>query len=174
MRGEYSGAQVGEQFGPVWSTHWFRVDIRIPDEWRGQEVHLLFNSNSEACVWENGQPLQGLTGTDREGFPIRPQFVLGKPAQGGELRTLSIEVACNQMFGLENFDPRRIGWLQQAEIATFDREAWDLLWDFVVVADMAQHLPPETPGPVKRSTRRTRWSTPAPSTTVAPGRQRAR
>src|SRR5436853_1944874 len=36
LRGEYRAAQVGEQFGPVWSTHWFRVDISIPDDWRGQ------------------------------------------------------------------------------------------------------------------------------------------
>ena len=34
----------------------------------------------------------------------------------------------------------RIGRLMQAEIAAFDPEAWDVYWDLVVIAGMAEHL----------------------------------
>jgi alpha-mannosidase len=27
MQGEYRPAFVGEKFGPLWSTHWFRVNL---------------------------------------------------------------------------------------------------------------------------------------------------
>ncbi|MBI5878696.1 MAG: hypothetical protein HZB53_13685 [Chloroflexi bacterium] len=64
LHGIYRPAVVGEQFGPLWSTHWFRVDLAIPTDWRGEEVHLLWDSSSEACVWVDGVPAQGLTGTD--------------------------------------------------------------------------------------------------------------
>lgn len=33
-----------------WSTHWFQLVIDIPEEWRGDEVHLRWNSGSEAMV----------------------------------------------------------------------------------------------------------------------------
>src|SRR5205807_2456771 len=113
-----------------------------------QEVHLLWDSSSEACVWQDGQPLQGLTGsgTGWAASAVRSAYVLTKSADGGERSTLYIEVACNNLFGLTgDTQPSYIGLLRQAEIATFDREAWDLLWDFVTVADMAQYLPTNTP-----------------------------
>jgi len=158
MKGAYVPAKVGDSFGPVWSTHWFRVEIEIPSAWRGKEVHLLWVSTSEACVWENGEPMQGLTGNRISGAAIRPEYPLTLSAKGGERRTLYVEIACNHLFGLQNFpDPARLGHLKQAEIAIFDREAWDLLWDLVVVSEMARHLPADTPGPARRCARPTRW-----------------
>ncbi len=34
----------------------------VPSQWVGAEVHLLFDSGSEALLWRDGQPLQGLNG----------------------------------------------------------------------------------------------------------------
>lgn len=149
LRGTYRPARVGETFGPLWSTHWFKVDLTIPEAWQGQEVHLLWDSTSEACVWQDGQPMQGLTGTAGEGGPIRPEYRLTASACGGETMTLYIEIACNDLFGapLDKNETRArlMGLLRQAEIAVFDRAAWELLWDYVIIADMAVHLPANTP-----------------------------
>jgi len=148
MQGDYRPAFVGEKFGPLWSTHWFRVDLEIPSIWQGQEVHLLWDSASEACVWQDGAPLQGLTGSFNgwQAEPIRTEFCVTKSARGGDMYTFYIEVACNGMFGLDNkaHNPR-IGELSQAEIAVFDHAAWDLYWDLKIIADMALHLPANTP-----------------------------
>lgn len=154
MRGDYRPCQIGEIFRPLWSTHWFRVEIHIPNAWQGQEVHLRWDSSSEACIWQDGVPLQGLTGSARTGDgdgwdrqkPIRTAYCLTKSAQGGQAITLYIEAAMNGMFGLINGDEfRQLGLLRQADIATFDRALWDLLWDYTIVADMATHLPSNTP-----------------------------
>jgi alpha-mannosidase len=145
LSGGFHLTQVGEVFGPAWSTHWFKVDILIPSEWAGQEVHFLWDSSSEACVWRDGQPVQGLTGSGpsfNERRPIRSAYRLAASARGGERICLYVEMACNTLFGI---DPLNIFPLKQAEIAVFDHEAWDLLWDFVIIADMAQHLPANTP-----------------------------
>lgn len=148
LQGSYRPTHVGEQFGPVWSTHWFKVEFDIPADWQGKEVHLLWDSSSEACVWLDGEPMQGLTGS-ASGWSrdaIRSQYVLAKSAAGGEHSTLYIEIACNGLFGVTgDSDPSLIGLLRQAEVAVFDRAAWDLLWDYVTVADMAVHLPANTP-----------------------------
>ena len=149
QRGKYRPARVGEQFGPLWATHWFKVELAIPQAWRGREVHLLWDSHSEACVWQNGVPLQGLTGSGAASWmnaigPIRNRFLLLPCARGGERQKIFIEVACNQLFGQDQ-QPAELGKLTQAEIAVFDRDAWDLLWDFTVVAGMAEHLPKTSP-----------------------------
>lgn len=151
VRGQYQPAQVGEQYGPFWSTHWFQLDIEIPSAWDGQEVHLLWDSSSEAAVWQDGKPLQGLTGSGGawSSGPVRTEYPLTRKAKGGDTQRLYVEMAVNNLFGLGVvLDPLKlsqVGILRQAEIALFDREAWDLLWDFKVIADMAVELGPKTP-----------------------------
>jgi len=56
-------------------------------------------------------------------------------------------VACNSLFGnsFNSSDLNLTGYLRKAEIAIFDPKAWDLLWDFQVIADMAEHLPVDSP-----------------------------
>lgn len=148
LRGDYQPIGVGEKFAPLWSTHWVRVAIDIPPAWGGEEIHFLWDSASEACIWQEGVPLQGLTGSF-SGWAddsIRKEFCLTKHAQGGEQIQLYVEVACNGLFGLDNEAHNvRIGELLQAEVATFNRAAWDLYWDFKVISDMAEYLPGNTP-----------------------------
>jgi len=149
IRGTYRHAQVGEKFGPLWSTHWFRVECLIPENWNGKEVHLLWDSSSEACVWQKGEPLQGLTGSSIgwSGTAVRKEFILTKKAHGGERIELYVEMACNGLFGSDGLQPdvSQLGLLRQAEIAIFDRQAWELLWDFKVISDMARLLPANSP-----------------------------
>ena len=146
VRGTYRPTQVGEVFGPPWSTHWFRVELTIPPDWVGQEVHFLWDSSSEATIWLDGEPRQGFTGSERaygsRPEPLRPAYRLTRSAAGGEHLTLYVEMACNRLFGV---DQRARYVLEQAELGVFDRAAWDLFWDFQVIADMAQELPENTP-----------------------------
>lgn len=152
LTGDYHPIEIGHRFGPHWSTHWCRAEVAIPADWAGREVHLLWDSSSEACVWQDGEPLQGLTGSNsgwaaEPSQPLRNEYPLTRRAAGGEQITIYIEVACNGLFGLSG-QPEwlaNLGLLRQAEIAVFDQEAWDLLWDFQVVADMACELPINTP-----------------------------
>ncbi len=150
LQGTYVPIEVGYHFGPIWSTHWVRVEIEVPTTWKGQEVHLLWDSSSEACVWDaQGQPLQGLTGSSNNWVSgsVRPEYRLVTKADGGEKLTIYVEVACNSLFGnsFNTTDLNFTGYLRKAEIAIFDPKAWNLLWDFQVIADMAEHLPVDSP-----------------------------
>jgi alpha-mannosidase len=144
VAGDFRPAQIGDVFLPIFSTHWFRVELEIPVEWAGREIHFRWDSSSEACVWIEGEPIQGLTGKeDAWARPIRPSFRLTHSARGGESISFYVEMACNNLFGVKSIEDTFT--LKMAEIAVFDRDAWDLLWDFVVVADMAKHLPQDAP-----------------------------
>lgn len=32
--------------------------MKVPEAWKGKEVHLLWESDGEAMVWRDGQPVQ--------------------------------------------------------------------------------------------------------------------
>jgi len=149
MQAQYQKVTTGIRLQPFWSTHWFKIHSIIPNEWIGQEVHFLWDSSSEACVWVDGQPKQGLTGSNNgySDFPVRSAFPIVKLAKGGEFVNLMVEAAMNNFFGISTSDPRKnegIGWLRQAELAIFDRNVWDTYWDYVIIADMARYLPQDS------------------------------
>ena len=92
----YRDAKLGEQFGPLWTTYWFRIEATVPPEWAGHRVDLLWVTHSEATLWIGGRSIQGLN-TSHEG--PRPDALLIEQAAGGEQLELRIELACNGKFG---------------------------------------------------------------------------
>nr|XP_058950713.1 alpha-mannosidase 2C1-like isoform X3 [Pocillopora verrucosa] len=146
--GKFAEAQVGNSYGPTWSTHWFKVVIDIPEEWTGEIVHFRWNSGSEAMVWQEGKPKQGLTGED--GHQQRTDYVLSTKATPGSC-TLYVEMAANGMFGagkdglINAPDPKRHYTLSMAEIAVFDAEVYEVLMDLTVIIDLAKNLSQENP-----------------------------
>jgi len=149
IKGKYRSVREGEIFGPAWSTHWFRIDYVIPNDWRGREVLLHFDSSSEGCVWQNGIPLQGLTNYNWGPEDVRSYFTLTPRARGGDRGTIYVEAAINGMFGLSDGVAQtykeNLGRLRHARLVTRDRAVWDLLWDFTVIKELAEHLPVDGP-----------------------------
>jgi alpha-mannosidase len=142
---KFTETKVGEFLGPAWSTHWFLVEISIPEKWEGQEVHLLWDSSSEACIWIDGEPRQGLTGTGTmpwEANMGRLAYRITQKASENQKALVYIEMACNGLFGTE---PKTLYQLKQVEIGLFDPLAWGLYWDYMIIADMAEFLPKNSP-----------------------------
>ncbi|MDX6636581.1 MAG: alpha-mannosidase, partial [Solirubrobacterales bacterium] len=165
QRLSYTDAALGEEFGPLWATYWFRLELVAPAEWQGLPVDLLWDSGCEATLWREGQPLQGLNAGGRA---PRTAARLTACAEAAERFELQVEMACNPWTGsplpaIEGLDPaqiegRRLGsaWiedtdgsppfreaparLRQVALARFDPEAWDLRWDFEVLRRLeAEH-----------------------------------
>jgi alpha-mannosidase len=153
----YRDAALGEQFGPAWSTFWFDLEATVPPEWEGGRVDLLFVSHSEATLWMDGRPVQGLN-TSRHG--PRPDAMLRERAAAGERIEARIELACSGKFGqlepvYETVEPVV---LDRCEIARFDPQAWQLYHDFDVLrrleADAANGLDPSWAGDLQRELNR--------------------
>jgi alpha-mannosidase len=150
---QFAPIRVGEhQFEPPWSTHFVQVVCDVPPAWAGREVHLLWDANAEETVYDgDGRVLQGMNGSTGE--DRRAEFVVTyahEPARQSRF-TFYIGVACNGLFGNSEWgvgptppNPHKKCPLKQAELGCFDREAWDLFYDFAVVADMAEHLPKDS------------------------------
>ena len=141
----FNDCKIGDTFGPTWSTHWFKIKVKRPEEWFNKEMHLIIDTSTEAMLYSStGIVLQGFTCSD--GSDRRVEYII--PNDINE-NIYYLEMACNGMFGAGNNgligapDPNRTYTLRKAEIGLFNRPAYDLYWDFVTISDMARHLPTE-------------------------------
>ncbi|KAM8804642.1 alpha-mannosidase 2C1 [Eudromia elegans] len=140
---QFRTVQVGDTFGPTWETCWFRVELCVPPAWAGREVHFVWESDGEAMVWRDAQPVQGLT---KEGE--KTSYILTSSLKETEPHslTLYVELACNGLFGagkgsmIAPPDPDKRFTLSKAELAIFNRDVYELLVDLEILLDMAQHL----------------------------------
>ncbi|XP_044834557.1 alpha-mannosidase 2C1 isoform X3 [Mauremys mutica] len=143
VRQEFKPVKVGDSFGPTWWTCWFKVELSIPREWVGKEVHLLWESDGEGMVWRDAQPVQGLTKEGEKTSYILPDSL--KDAEPHSL-TVYVEVACNGLFGagkgslIAPPDPDKKFTLNKAELVVFNRDVHELLVDFEILVDMAKFL----------------------------------
>src|SRR6185312_8421253 len=93
---DYRDAELGMALGPLWATWWLEVEGRVPAEWEGEQVDLLLVTNSEATLWLDGEPVQGLVSG---GAYVRPDAMLTESAVAGEGLSARVEIACNGLFG---------------------------------------------------------------------------
>ena len=140
---DYRPAGIGERFGPLWSTHWFRGAATVPDDWAGSRVDLVWDSASEATLWLGGLPTQGLNRRRRDA-------VLVEGAAGGEQVEFEVELACNDLFG-EQDAPYE---LHLCELGRFDADAWRLALSFEILRALSDE-PGLERGLGRRAPRRT-------------------
>ena len=143
-RNEFKPTNVGESFGPSWSTHWFKIQVKIPGNLvKKEQLEFHWDANNEGLVWsEHGEPLQGLTGGGD-----RTEWILPKAFRDGKEHTFYIEMACNGMFGnapggdsIQPPNPNKYFQLQKAEIVAVNLEARDLFVDFWIIGGMRTNM----------------------------------
>ena len=129
---DFEETHVGAWFGPSWSTHWIKVELRVPSDLKDKEhLELHWDAGNEGLIWTTeGEPIQGLTGGDRIEWIIPESF------RDGKFHTIYIEMACNGMFGNANGDmiqppnPNRYFQLHLADIVAVNLQARALHIDF--------------------------------------------
>lgn len=134
---DFKETKVGTSFGPSWSTHWFKVELKVPPNLLNKGLlELHWDADNEGLIWtEDGEPIQGLTGGGE-----RVEWILPKSFRDGKFHTFYIEMACNQMFGnapggdsIQPPDPNKYYNLHQAEIVAVNEEARALFVDFWII-----------------------------------------
>ena len=142
---EFKKTQVGATFGPSWSTHWIKIQLKVPESLQKKDhLELHWDAHNEGLIWsEDGEPLQGLTGNDE-----RVEWVLPKSFRDGEFHTFYVEMACNGMFGnapggdsIQPPSPDKYFQLTQCEIVAVNQEARALYIDFWILGDAAREFP---------------------------------
>lgn len=128
----------GQSFGPSWSTHWFRVDVRIPKEWKDAEQVLFeWNCGNEGMVFtEDGEAVVGLSGEQRR------EWIVPEKWRDNKWHRFYIETSCNQMFGNNSPpDPNRYFRLETADLVVPNLQARALYIDFWIIGDASREFP---------------------------------
>lgn len=140
--------QLNDQFGPSWSSHWFKVDVTIPQEWKSfSSFEFQFDCECEGAIYNlEGDVLQGLTGGDKDDH--RYDFLIPNSwAKNGSF-CFYVEVGLNDRGGncvIGHGPPReRLFTLRMAQLVVPNWEARALAVDFKIIKDCSRLLPQES------------------------------
>lgn len=128
----------GQSFGPSWSTHWFKIDIRLNKEWRNAEQILFeWNCGNEGLIYtESGSAVVGLSGEQRR------EWIVPFEWRDEKWHRFYIETSCNQMFGNNSPpDPNRYFRLVTADLVVPNLQARALYIDFWIIGDASREFP---------------------------------
>ncbi|ODN00433.1 Alpha-mannosidase 2C1, partial [Orchesella cincta] len=151
---------VDEEFGPTWSTHLFMIKVVIPIDWKGKEVHLRWNSSSEATlINHDGNVVQVISLTNfarlallEKGFipKHRENFVVSKcwePQHDSKELIYYVEMACNGLFGalgegfsLDPPNPNLKYKLKYVDIAVYEPLIFKLYTDLEILLGIAEEM----------------------------------
>ncbi|MEV8102597.1 glycoside hydrolase family 38 C-terminal domain-containing protein [Streptomyces sp. NPDC088135] len=160
----YEPVALGHRWGPPWSTSWFRISGRVPQEWAGLRVEAVIDLGFN--VTGAGFSAEGLVhradGSVVKALNPRNAYIpVADPAVGGEDFTYYVEAAANPNLNDDHIPSRtgdRPSWMTGAgsegaplyqllrlELAVFDAQVWELAQDLDVLGGLMCELPESDP-----------------------------
>lgn len=152
VAGPFEPFGVGDRWGGMWATTWFRFRGAVPAGWNGRPVVALVHLggartvgfSAEGLVFDTDlRPVQGLHHEHRQ-LPVSPA------ASAGQAVDFYVEAAANpiQRWHVKDWprlEPDYGGAplyaLEQAELAVVDTEVDALALDLAVAIEMAEWMP---------------------------------
>ena len=151
FKAKYTPFSVGEMWGSLWDTVWFRFQGQIPTDWKGREVVALVRLTSlgpegfaaEGAIYQNERLVRAVNLNRRE-------IEIATKAKGGERFEFFVEAAANggtnptgDAIGLNlpDYNGKPLFRLEQAELACRNSEAFDFYFDFKFAAEAMGALP---------------------------------
>ena len=152
IRRPFGPFAIGQAWGAIWDTTWFRFRGSIPADWSGAEVAALVHLGgdqvvgftAEGLIWDaEARPVQGLHHRHRE-------YVLSSKAREKRMVEFYVEAAANPIpkwhradwpLLLPDYDGAPLYELHQAEMATVDREVEALYHDMRLLLQLAEGVP---------------------------------
>lgn len=136
-KGIFIPISVSESWGENFECAWFKLNGKIPESFAGEEVVALINLGGEACIYDDsGNAIQGLTnkriGTEFDEAEIKRRVLISDCAKGNEEIALLLDSGANNIMGAVEWNGTIIddGTVNQAEIAIFKRNIWQLYLDY--------------------------------------------
>ncbi|ONI84818.1 alpha-mannosidase [Saccharothrix sp. ALI-22-I] len=154
LAADYGPFEVGQRWGPPWSTSWFRLRGTVPADWAGRRVEAVIDlgfigdwpgNQAEALVYDlDGQPVKGVA-------PRNQHVPVANPCEGGEQVAFLVEAAANPDILANDFIPTPLGdkatagdeplyRLARADLAVLDEEVWHLAIDMEVLGELMAEL----------------------------------
>lgn len=134
-KGDWKEVARGYEYGPAYTTFWFRVTGKIPRHFEGKSVGAVLDLGGERTVWSGNSPIHGIDFA-HEVLP------LAQSAQGGEKVQLLVEsVTRNPQHRVHLKElPREalVEKVERAELVVVDEELLQLYFDLKFGYDLLQ------------------------------------
>ncbi|WP_448721406.1 alpha-mannosidase [Microbacterium natoriense] len=157
---EYSPASVPMMWGPAWSTTWFRVTGRVPQEWAGRRVEAVIDLGFDTSM--TGFQCEALAyradGTPVKSINPRNQWLpIAAAAKGDEPVELYLEAAANPVLldhhpflptrqgDVRTSSPEPLYRIRRIDLAVFEPEIFELSLDLEVLFELQAQLPATSP-----------------------------
>ncbi len=138
---EWRPITVGERWGALWESAWFRFQGEVPADWPLADAYFLVDTESEACVYSpTGEPLCGLTTGDQ--LSRKALF----PVTGAQLEERRASLLVE---GAANLGGIRESRLKEARLVRLRRDRWELYHDAAFLSDLMRTLPDDHPRRVR-------------------------
>ena len=151
FKAKFAPFSVGEMWGALWDTVWFRFQGVVPREWKGREVVARVRLTSlgpegfaaEGTVYQGGRLVRAINLNRRE-------VEIATRAKGGERFEFFVEAAANgganptgdtTGLNLPDYLGSPLFRLEQAELACKNSDAFDLYHDFKFALEAMEALP---------------------------------
>ncbi|MBS1727510.1 MAG: alpha-mannosidase [Armatimonadetes bacterium] len=91
-KGPWQEVEKGFEYGPAYTTFWFRLSGKVPKEWEGKEVVVHAEIGSERTLWKDNSPFRGVDYEHTDfGFLTGGTLPTEGPVKGGENVSYVIE-----------------------------------------------------------------------------------
>ncbi|MER5946284.1 glycoside hydrolase family 38 C-terminal domain-containing protein [Streptomyces sp. NPDC001904] len=171
LAADYRPTAPGAHWGPAWTTSWFRLGGRVPEEWAGRRVEAVVDLGFGTT--EPGFSAEGLAyrpdGTAVKALNPRNTWLpVAERATGGEEFSVFVEAAANPLVMHSGPDDHtfaitplggRAPWLDEPgapggeplyrlrrlDLAVFDADVYELVHDMEVLDQLMRELPEQSP-----------------------------
>jgi len=150
-KGTWKPVEPGYQWGPAYTTCWFRVKGTIPEQFDGKTLRVIADVGGERTVWREGTPVFGvdLEHTDFGVLSGRAVQLGDQPAKAGEKIEVLIQAyARNPQVRVHGREPKRehlVETVGRVELITFDPALQALLFDAEFGLSLLDGLPKDDP-----------------------------
>ena len=91
-KGPWEVVEKGFEYGPAYTTFWFKLTGKVPKDWAGKEVVVHAEIGSERTLWKDNSPFRGVDYEHTDfGFLTGGTLPTDGPVKGGESVTYVLE-----------------------------------------------------------------------------------
>lgn len=149
--GPWKEVSKGFEYGPAYTTFWFRLSGVVPQSFSGKHVAVVAEVGGERTVWKDNSPWCGIDveHSDFGWLEGASMAAGGTKACGGEKLTYYIQAYSRNaqvtVHGKEKPRQPLVEKVDRAELVVVDPETKDLLYDFDFYNNLLQTIDAQDP-----------------------------
>ena len=143
-KGPWRVVEPGFQYGPAYTTFWFRLSGEVPLDLQDKEIAVVAEVGGERTVWKDNSPWCGIDWAHTDmGWLDGSMFPSAKSGKDKKIEVYVQVYTSNPQVKVHGREPKRealVEKVQKAELVVIDREIKDLKYDVEFALDLVDSV----------------------------------